>query len=256
METNGLNGMKGSDIDDQKTAEFDPGFFDSARNRADLLRVLRAALTDGTLRAGDRLPNERQIANASGLSRSTVREVLRDLDREGRVLRHVGRGTFVADMGLVSADRSAMLDVPLSPGELMEFRSVVEPSLVNLVVLNASEEQLARLVEIVEGSKHAATPQAAEAADRAFHECLFAATGNRFFMDLGRRISAVRAERAWMKLKEKSFSPEKWAVYWNEHRSISRALNDRDADLARSLLKSHLSGVRTAATLLAVGAGT
>jgi len=58
-----------------------------------------------------------------------------------------------------------------------------------------------------------------------------------------------------MKLKEKSFTVEKWAVYWNEHRSISMALNDRDADLARTLLKSHLTGVKSAATLMAVGSG-
>jgi len=243
--------MKATDIDTTATVERDPGFLNPAQTRADLLKQFRIALTDGTLRAGDRLPNERQIANVSGLSRSTVREVLRDLDREGRVSRHVGRGTFVADLEMAGAGRSSTLDIPLSPGELMEFRSVVEPALVNLVVLNASETQLSRLVEIVEGSRNAADPLAAEAADRAFHECLFAATGNRFFMDLGRRISSVRAERAWMKLKEKSFTTEKWANYWSEHRSISIALNDRDADLARSLLKSHLSGVKHAATLMA-----
>jgi len=133
--------MNGSEIDLDRTVEGDPTFLGSARTRADLLRLFRVALTDGTLRAGDRLPNERQIANASGLSRSTVREVLRDLDREGRLSRHVGRGTFVADTGMMGANRSDMLDIPLSPGELMEFRSVVEPTLVNLVVLNASEAQ-------------------------------------------------------------------------------------------------------------------
>lgn len=247
--------MNGSEIELDETVERDPSFLGSARTRADLLRQFRVALTDGTLRAGDRLPNERQIANASGLSRSTVREVLRDLDREGHLSRHVGRGTFVADTGMMGSNRSDMLDIPLSPGELMEFRSVVEPTLVNLVVLNASEAQLSRLVEIVEGSRNVTDPQAAEAADRAFHECLFAATGNRLFIDLGRRISSIRAERAWMKLKEKSFTVEKWAVYWNEHRSISMALNDRDADLARTLLKSHLTGVKSAATLMAAGSG-
>src|SRR5437868_1365831 len=217
-------------------AEPDVSFLGGAKGRSDLLRLLRSALTEGVLRAGDRLPNERQIAIVSGLSRSTVREVLRDLDREGRLSRHVGKGTFVADTAMMPTEPSATRDVPLSPGELMEFRAAVEPILAPLIVVNASEEQLARLGEIVAGSRDVATPQEAEAADRAFHECLYTATCNRFFVDLGQRVSLVRAERAWTKLKQKSFTPEKWAIYWGEHRQIAIALHDRDADLAQSLL--------------------
>jgi len=246
--------VQGPGSDAYGMVEPDLGFLEGARTRADLLRLLRSALTEGLLRAGDRLPNERQIAVVSGLSRSTVREVLRDLDREGRLSRHVGRGTFVVGMAMAAAERPATLDVPLSPGELMEFRAAVEPALVNLIVLNASEEQLSRLVDIVAGSRDAAGPQEAELADRAFHEGLYTATDNRFFIDLGQRISMVRSERAWMKLKEKSFTLEKWAVYWNEHRQIAMALHDRDAELAQSLLKAHLSGVRSAASLLAAPA--
>ncbi len=229
--------------------EPDLSFLEGAGTRAELLRLLRLALTGGMLRVGDRLPNERQIAVVSGLSRSTVREVLRDLDREGRLSRYVGRGTFVTDMAMMATERPPTVNVPLSPGELMEFRAAVEPALVNLIVLKASEEQLSRLVDIVAASRDAADPQEAEMADRTFHDGLYAATDNRFFMDLGQRISMVRSERAWMKLKEKSFTPEKWEIYWNEHRRIAMALHDRDAELAQSLLKAHLSGVRSAATL-------
>ncbi|HEX4766626.1 MAG TPA: FCD domain-containing protein [Lichenihabitans sp.] len=228
-------------------------FLQSSASRAELLRRLRTALTDGTLRPGDRLPNERHIASASGLSRSTVREVLRDLNREGHLSRYVGRGTFVSqgNGAIGSPDAPDIQTMPLSPRELMEFRAAVEPGLANLVVLNATETQLARLVDIVEHSRDAARPEEAELADRLFHEGLFMATGNRFFGDLGRRISSVRAETAWMKLKGNTFTPQKWRVYWTEHRSISSALNDRDAERAAALLRAHLTGVRDAASLFA-----
>jgi DNA-binding FadR family transcriptional regulator len=228
-------------------------FLDNTATRIDLLRRLRTALTDGTLRPGDRLPNERHIAEISGLSRSTVREVLRDLNREGHLSRHVGRGTFVLNGAIGKAEAPGLQDVPLSPGELMEFRTTVEPALVSLVVLNASEAQLAQLVEIVENSKNVSRPEEAELADRQFHECLYIATANRFFSDLGRRVSSVRAEIAWMKLKEKNFTTQKWAVYWHEHRMISMALHERDAERAQTLLKAHLSGMHSAAKLLASG---
>lgn len=247
MENSAQNSDNASDA-----AEPDVSFLAGAKGRTDLLRLMKSALTDGVLRAGHRLPNERQIAIVSGLSRSTVREVLRDLDREGRLARHVGKGTFVVDTAMMPSEPSASRDAPLSPGELMEFRAAVEPSLAPLIVVNASEEQLARLGDIVAGSRDAATPQDAEAADRAFHECLYTATCNRFFIDLGQRVSLVRTEKAWTKLKQKSFTPEKWAIYWGEHRQIAIALHDRDADLARALLSTHLTGVRRAATLFDV----
>ncbi len=228
-------------------------FLQSSVSRAELLRRLRTALTDGTLRPGDRLPNERHIASASGLSRSTVREVLRDLNRDGHLSRYVGRGTFVShgNAAIGTSETPDIHTLPLSPRELMEFRATVEPGLANLVVLNATEMQLARLVDIVEHSRDAGRPEEAELADRLFHECLFVATGNRFFGDLGRRISAVRAETAWMKLKGNTFTLQKWRVYWTEHRSISSALNDRDAERAAALLRTHLTGVRDAASLFA-----
>jgi DNA-binding GntR family transcriptional regulator len=84
----------------------------------------------------------------------------------------------------------------------------------------------------------------AELADRRFHERLYSATNNRFFADLGRRVAMVRAENAWIKLKSKSFTPQKWTTYRHEHELIAFALHHRDAEQARALLKDHLLGVR------------
>jgi len=57
------------------------------------------AIAAGDLKAGDRLPPERDLAGQLGVSRMTLRQALQTLERRGLVRRTVGRhgGTFVAE---------------------------------------------------------------------------------------------------------------------------------------------------------------
>ncbi|HEY8746168.1 MAG TPA: GntR family transcriptional regulator, partial [Chloroflexota bacterium] len=56
---------------------------------------LRRALDQGTYRAGDRLPNEDNLARTLGVSRATVRTALKRLEEDGVIVRLRARGTFV-----------------------------------------------------------------------------------------------------------------------------------------------------------------
>ena len=69
----------------------------------------------GTFRPGDALPGEHQLAEMMRVSRTTVRQTLGDLEREGLVRRVQGKGTFVADRPseqLASRTASFALIVP------------------------------------------------------------------------------------------------------------------------------------------------
>lgn len=69
----------------------------SARlRRVDLYGALRAAMLDGVLAPGERLPSTRQAAADYGVSRGTLEEVYAQLTEEGFLRRAVGQGTFVA----------------------------------------------------------------------------------------------------------------------------------------------------------------
>lgn len=60
-----------------------------------LLAALEAAIQEGTLSPGSRLPSERDLAEELGMSRTTVTTAYRELESRGLVRGHVGRGTFV-----------------------------------------------------------------------------------------------------------------------------------------------------------------
>jgi GntR family transcriptional regulator len=65
---------------------------------------LRAAILSGALKPGDPLPSESQICRQTGVSRMTARQALELLANEGLVVRHRGRGTFVASRKALLTD--------------------------------------------------------------------------------------------------------------------------------------------------------
>jgi DNA-binding GntR family transcriptional regulator len=62
-----------------------------------LTEQVRALIRDGSLPAGAALPPEPDLADALGISRTTIRQAIAPLVREGLLLRERGRGTFVQE---------------------------------------------------------------------------------------------------------------------------------------------------------------
>lgn len=60
-----------------------------------ILLAIVKDIDEGTLRAGDRLPPERQLAELTGASLAPVRAALKQLELAGYITRAQGRGTFV-----------------------------------------------------------------------------------------------------------------------------------------------------------------
>src|SRR5689334_24885690 len=56
---------------------------------------LECLIAQGTLRPGERLPSTRQLATELGINRMTVDAAFSQLEADGLITSHVGRGTFV-----------------------------------------------------------------------------------------------------------------------------------------------------------------
>jgi GntR family transcriptional regulator, arabinose operon transcriptional repressor len=72
----------------------------SRRKHERIHAMLMVEIASGRLRPGDYLPTEHQLAEMMNVSRSTVRQTLGDLEREGVVRRVRGKGTFVTDVAV------------------------------------------------------------------------------------------------------------------------------------------------------------
>ena len=214
-----------------------------ARSAATIATRLRRAILDGVYVDGERLPAERRLATALSSSRGTVREALRSLERDRLVSRRVGSGTFVTFRpGDDDGDDVAEVTSPL---ELVDARIAVEPRMVRLATLHATQRDLDRLAEALEALEaDGLDAEGFTRHDRTFHQTIADATGNPLMASLYRRINRVRGHRQWNAMKDKVLTPESMATYNREHRALYEALRARDADRAAEIARRHLDAAR------------
>ena len=204
-----------------------------------------SSAADGKLMPGRRLPTERELARQFSVPRNAVRRSLAQLEAEGSITRHVGRGTFLAGRTAAGGfDLSQASVAHTSPAELMEARLRLEPALAELIVTNATPADFERMEMCLDKAEKAGTLNEFELWDAALHEALAQATHNRFVIRVLDMVTAVRQQAEWGKLKDRIVTPERRVSYQEEHRVIVRALKERDAERARAGIISHLQHAR------------
>ncbi len=92
------------------------------RIRSEILRVLKTR----ELAPGDRLPSERELAASLRVSRPSVREAVRSLQAEGRLVVKHGQGVFVAEPAMQKTLRESIAQLDHSLSELFAMREVLE----------------------------------------------------------------------------------------------------------------------------------
>jgi len=195
-------------------------------------------------RPGYKLPTERALAEQYGLARNTIRRILDRLVEQGKIVRHVGRGTFVAGRSTPPNGVANLGDVDVSPAEVMELRMIIEPGSVELAVVRATPSDLDFLDQCLERSERAKTWQEFEKWDAALHARLVRATRNHMLEMIFGVIDQVRERGEGGKLKQASLTEERRASYQREHRRIVDAVRRRDTEAARKLVTDHLQHVR------------
>jgi DNA-binding FadR family transcriptional regulator len=205
---------------------------------------LRNAIEAGTYSRGDQLPPERELAVAFRAARSTVRRALDELQRAGLVSRKLGSGTFVTASSAVGPLAGDVTEV-ISPLQLIDARCAVEPFTTRLAVLNATRRDLADMeavlvrAEACNGDKDEFSKWDAE-----FHLLVARASRNPLLVIFYKQINIVRLHAQWDAMKEKILTPEVIAEYNVQHRGILRAIDQRDAQVAGTLIEKHLAKAR------------
>ena len=217
---------------------------DPVRGSSWITAQLRQAIQAGQYSHGDKLPAERQLAEAFGTSRTTVRAALDQLEAERLVSRRIGSGTFVN-----SPTRAPIEDVAdqSSPLELIEVRIALEPYMTRLACLNAAAREIDRLSELMERQERECNIHDRESFsrwDEAFHLAIAEATRNPLLISLYRQINEVRAHHQWSAMKDKVLTPERIADYNRDHAALFEAIRARDVDSAVAMITNHLHYAR------------
>ncbi len=140
-------------------------------------------IAHGEIRAGEKLPPERTLAESCRVSRNCVRQAIQALSHKGILESRQGDGTYVCEPdSTILADTlaAAILAHRDILHEVMELRLVIEPQIASLAARRINPEQLTRLKVIAcDQQRKLLAGEEDEHLDAAFHEELCKSAGNR-----------------------------------------------------------------------------
>ncbi len=205
---------------------------------------LRAYLADGNLELNSRLPPERSLSRHLGVSRSLLRRALAELEAEGQIWRHVGRGTFIGSRPLESASDIDYVISHTTPRELMEARLLIEPGLARLAAGHATNADIRQLEQCIRKTKSATDWRVYEIWDTNLHRTIAAAAHNTCLMALFDTLNAVKRSVVWTRPRKVPLARKLEHHSFAEHDAIISAIIKRDPIRAEAAMRRHLESVR------------
>lgn len=192
-------------------------------------RRLLEDIRSGTLSPGARL-RETDLAERLGISRTPVREAIRQLEADGLVVHLPRQGATIR-----SLDHAEVV-------ELYEMRAVLEGTAARLAARAASDIELAELAALnAELAAAPAGPHAREA-NRVFHRTLIEAARNRFLI---KAMSAL--QKTLLILGPTTLSdPRRAGTAVDEHAAVLKALVARDGAGAEAAMRFHVEAALSA----------
>lgn len=209
---------------------------------------IRAQIATGTLRPGDKLPAERDLAAQLGVGRNALREALRSLEIAGivRLQKGVKGGAFIQ-----AGDASRMNEVvrdmlslgSISVAELTESRVHIQDLVVRLACERATRADLDALAANIDHTEEVTA--AGRYLDRVecsreFYRLLVAAAHNQVLAMMVRAITEILMQFVYTRVAAGG-KPQPRLV--EKRRAFLEALRARDAETATHLMRTHLASV-------------
>ena len=198
-------------------------------------QILSGAWADGRL-----LPSERDLAAQFGVARNTLRRILQQLEAEGLIENHPGRGSLIRLSPL--GDQMGRAEIvpalpgvgaqPASTADLMEMRALLEPLAAEFAASRATPEDIAAMEAALRSAVDAQQPVAFAHWDGELRRAIWRAARNTALL-------------AWYEAVDQTdLQGRMTAACRRELTAIIAAIRSRNPDLARELMREHLMRAR------------
>ena len=190
------------------------------------LERLRQAIVTGALRPNRRLV-ESEIAKKLGMSRTPVREALKQLEMQGYLSKLPGGGLVVTDHS------------PSQIRNLYEIREALETMAIKLACQRATQEQIDKAADYHERSIEVINNRDVNRfidLNSAFHNELLSACGNEQLWSLIQVFRDQFFDRRLVKV----FSAADWRIMIKHHQRLLDAVRQRDVRLAEKAVREHV----------------
>jgi len=203
----------------------------------ELTKRLLDYIFSGSIKVGQKLPAERQLSEALGVGRSTIREAIKALTVLGVLEVRQGDGTYlkrtdstlltqVIEWGLLLGEKQTL--------DLIEARKVIEIAVCQFAAERGTDEEIEQLQQIMERMK--SDPANFIEHDVSFHLKLAEMSRNSVLKDVLSSIQSLL--RTWIKLVIESAGETEFS-YW-DHLAVYEAVAKRDPAAAALAMEKHM----------------
>lgn len=204
---------------------------------------IKEMIVSGQFPPGARLPPEKELGDALGLSRSSLREAVKALEVIRVLDVRRGDGTYVTSLepAILHEALSFVIDLHRDDSVIQIFavRRILEPPTAALAARCASPAEIDAMRDMLSISSESSVEQLVQH-DVEFHHAIASSTGNAYLASLLDSLSShtVRA-RVWRGITEGGSVSRTI----DEHDRILESIASGDSELAQALMLAHVSGV-------------
>jgi GntR family transcriptional repressor for pyruvate dehydrogenase complex len=205
-----------------------------------VLERLRAYAADNGLRAGDRLPAERELAQRLGVSRASVKQAIVVLDVQGLVEVRHGGGTYLVGDTLDAEPVEQLVERRRRLPDVLDAREALETKLAELAAGRRTAEDLAAIeAALAHMAAEIAAGGPGEEGDRRFHTAVTAAAHSSLLAEFMGSIREQITESRTESLRQ----PGRPKRSLEQHHRILDGIRDGDPKAAAAAMRRHVRTV-------------
>ncbi|MCG7533255.1 pyruvate dehydrogenase complex transcriptional repressor PdhR [Psychrobium sp. MM17-31] len=212
-----------------------------------IVQALETMILEGTLRPGEKLPSERDLAKQFEVSRPSIREAIQVLEAKGLLNRRQGGGTYVQEQlwqSLSDPVLELIAQDPENQYDLLEFRHATEGMLAFYAAIRGTATDFERLRACQQDIAAAQTEKCIEREASAIvelYKVIAEASHNVAMLHLVLSMSELIRQNIEQNLAL-LYRHDKGVEMSNKHRSaLIEAIVSRDSEGARSASNAHLA---------------
>lgn len=211
---------------------------------------LEKRILEGSLKPGNVLPSERDLALELGVSRPSLREAIQKLVAKGLLTTRHGCGTTVTDqLEAHFADpwQAMVKDHPMLHRDLLEFRQMLEGQAASLAAERALDVDIQRLDAVyaaLEAAYDSNDMRTCIDADVAFHQAIAEAAHNMLIGHLSASVMRVIHGHVSTNLTQLHTQPPRWEQLKAQHHAIWQAIRTHQPEAADRAARAHIEFVR------------
>jgi GntR family transcriptional repressor for pyruvate dehydrogenase complex len=214
----------------------------------EVLDQIKKLLITKKLKIGQKLPNEIELSESMGISRSSLREAFKVLSVLGIIEGKSGEGTIIKQANPENL-KNIMSLVAISKGlntnELFEVRTILETAAVKFTAERRTEVGLQQMKNILLEMDNLQNQDGDEEEqanfDFLFHQSIVSASQNRMLLTLVEVISDLLGEQIKTTRSELATSPDILKRFQEEHWAIYRSIEKKDGEEAQRIMSAHLT---------------